>query len=75
MGFVYAAAATMFVVVSFLLVGLVLMQKGHGIGLLLGSHGGGVLGPAQARPFVAKLTAGLFGVLLVLAIALNLMAS
>ena len=74
MGFLYYAAATTFVVVSLLLIGLVLIQKGRGIGFLVGGQGGGVMGPAQATPFVAKLTAGLFGVLLVLAVALNLIA-
>ena len=74
MGPLYYAAATLFVVVGLLLIGLVLLQKGRGIGFLVGGPGG-VMGPAEATPFVAKLTAGLFGVLLVLAVALNLMTS
>ena len=74
MGILYYATAASFVLVSLLLVGLVLIQKGRGVGLLFGSQGGSVLGPGQATPFVVKLTAGLFVVLVVLAVALNLMA-
>ncbi len=73
MGVLFVVTLVLFVVVGVLLTLTVLIQKGRGVGLIFGSGGSSVLGPAPT-PLLTKVTAGMFLLFLVLAVALNLMA-
>jgi preprotein translocase subunit SecG len=64
-------------IVSLLLIGLVLIQKGRGGGLIngLGAGGGNSLLGAKTAPVLTWVTSGAFVVFLVLSIVMNLIAN
>ena len=66
-------AVAALVVVALALLLLVLMQKGRGTTFLLGGHGGHTVLGAKTAEALTWVTAGTFGVFLVLAALLNRM--
>jgi preprotein translocase subunit SecG len=77
MSFLFWSTFVLFVLVSLLLIGLVLIQKGRGGGLAgaFGGMGGNTAFGSKTGDVLTWTTAIGFGIFLVLAIALNLLAN
>ena len=71
MSVLYYAGLTMFVVTAALLSLVILVQKSRGTTLFSNA---GPVGVAGAPKFITWLTSGLFGIFLVLAVLLNVLA-
>lgn len=77
MGFLFYLIMAMFLFVCLILIGLVLIQKGRGGGLssAFGGAGGNTAFGAKTGDILTWATSIIFGVFLLLAVVLNLMAN
>ena len=77
MGFLFYTSIVLFILVCLILIGIVLLQKGRGGGLsgAFGGGGGNTAFGAKTGDVLTWATSIIFGIFVLLAVALNLLAN